>query len=370
MVGMESDEALLRVVLAHYDLGDLVAFERDQRGTVNTSFIIDTLKDGQAHRYFLRRYKPSTLQQEIEFEHSLVNSPAVQASCPVARAHPTRSGATFLRWPAQRAEPQSAFYAVFDYLPGEDRYTWVGPRCTPTETRNAGALLARLHAAAVGLETRGRRAEPKIRQLLDVIETTWNEGLSHPKTTAFDDLMAASDSLVRGSIAGVRRALDEAGIDLLPEVVGIHCDYHPGNLRFEGEAISGLVDFDWAKLDLRLFDVGLAVWYFCVSWENPDGELRLEDTLTFVAAYQEELLSGSSLVPLSPAEIRLLPAMISAGNIYVINWTMRDYFGKDVDPVEYLVYLKHHVASARWFTDPANQEALAVRLAGLPVALP
>ena len=99
----------------------------------------------------------------------------------------------------------------------------------------------------------------------------------------------------------------------------------------------GLFDFDWSKVDWHAFDVALAVWYFCASWEAADdGQLRLDKARTFLTAYQRRLQEGSDCPPLSPAEIRYLPHLINAGNIYVLYWTLRDYFGKPVDPEEYL----------------------------------
>jgi homoserine kinase type II len=69
---------------------------------------------------------------------------------------------------------------------------------------------------------------------------------------------------------------------------------------------------------------------------------------------------------LSAVEIRCLPHLINAGNIYVLYWTLRDYFGKPVDPEEYLIYLRHGVAFAQWFDRPANWLKLETMLAGLP----
>jgi len=282
----------------------------------------------------------------------------------VARVYRTREGETFLRLPAQ-AEGRGAFYALFDYLPGEDRYTWVGPRCTLRETRNAGRLLARFHRALRTLKAPGKRAEPKIVEMFEVIDRLWADGRANSKGTVFDACLAEHYDRIRDSIAGTRAALQAPAARRLPEVI-IHCDYHPGNLKFEGEEISGLVDFDWAKVDLRAFDVGLALWYFCVSWEpRLDGRLRLTDARAFLEAYQRELRHGGELAPLSSDELELLPALIDAGNIYVINWTIRDYYGKDVDAQEYLTYLYHHVAYARWSARPANRERLAAMLARL-----
>jgi homoserine kinase type II len=358
--------AELQEVLSHYDLGRLVHQAKDERGTVNISFFVDTIQDGQPRKFFLRRYKRGVQAEELLFEHSLINHIVRQRACPAARVHPTRDGRTFLHL-HRPDEAEGAFYAVFDYLPGEDRYTWVGPRCTRPELLGAGRLLARFHNAVSSLEPQGKRVEPKTLELLEVIDGLWVDGRRRPKGTDFDSYLDAHFDLVRQNIAETLDALREPKARALPQVI-IHSDYHPGNLKFEGEEISGLVDFDWAKVDLRAFDVGLALWYFCVSWEaEVDGELRLEDARVFLEAYQRQLLGGPGYPPLSPAEIRYLPDLISAGNIYVIYWTIRDYFNKDVDPEEYLVYLKHHVASARWLGRRENRDGLRAMLASLPM---
>jgi len=356
----------LKEVLSHYDLGELVQQEKDQRGTVNTSFFIETLKDGERRKFFLRRYKRGVRREEILFEHALISHVARHGACPVARVHPTRQGTTFLHRPEFEGAAEGAFYAVFDFLPGEDRYTWVGPRCTPRELRNAGALLAEFHSAVSTLTPPGRRAEPKIVDLLGVIAALWADGRTKSKGTIFDAYLAQHFDLVRQSIAETLAVLHEPAARLLPEVI-IHSDYHPGNLKFEGEEITGLVDFDWSKVDLRAFDVGLAVWYFCASWEGAaDGRLRLGEARAFLTAYQRRLQEGSDCPPLSAVEIRYLPHLINAGNIYVLYWTLRDYFGKPVDPEEYLIYLRHGVSFARWFDAPANRQKLEATLAGLP----
>ena len=351
----------LRIVLAAYDLGELSAMVRDERGTVNTSYFIDTLKDGRRQRYFLRRYKPGIRHEEIVFEHALIQHLTVRGTCPVARVHATREGTTVL-------QRQGAFYAIFDYLLGDDRYTWVGPRCSARELRASGRLLAQFHSDLATFAPPGQRAEPKIIELLDVIDATWSECRARSTRTVFNRCVAAHFDAVRESIAETSDVLRRAA-DRLPETI-IHSDYHPGNLKFEGQQVSGLVDFDWAKVDLRAFDVGLAVWYFCASWEGrADGRLRLEDTRAFLDGYQQRLLEpAAEVAPLSAAELDVLPHLIQAGNLYVLYWSLRDYLGKPVDPQEYLIYLRHSVAFARWFNRPASRRRLASLLQGLPRA--
>lgn len=353
----------LRAVLAHYDLGSLVAWQRDRRGTVNVSYVTEIERAGHRKRYFLRRYAQGIREEEIRFEHGLIQHLANHGTCPVAQVHSTRSGATYFR--RVDDEGVASFYAVFDFLPGEDRYTWVGPRCSRGELRRAGALLAEFHRTASTFTPEGRRLEPKILELLAVIEDAWCAAPSKSRGTTFDREVQAHLEVVRRSIVETRAVLQQAA-PALPECI-IHCDYHPGNLRFEGPEISGLADFDWSKQDLRAFDVALAVWYFCVSWEGrADGRLRLAAAETFLRAYQSHLQSHPALAPLSAEEVRALPHLINAGNLYVLYWMLRDYWGKDVDPNEYLIYLRHSIAFVRWFASERNRERLRATLERLP----
>ncbi len=360
-----SDE--LRDVLSHYDLGELIGCERDQRGTVNISYAIETQKDGQIGQYFLRRYKSGIKRDEILFEHSLIDHLVDHSRCPVARLHRTRSASTYYMRPGQKGEPTGCYYAIFDFIHGEDRYTWIDPRCTPQELHNAGELLAAYHTAVSTLVCKGMRAEKKILDLLGEIAMVWDRSPSNSKGTAFDRYMADNFEVVRRSIAETRTSLASPVVRSLPEVV-IHSDFHPGNLVFKGEEISGLVDFDWSKVDLRAFDVALAVWYFTTGWEGShDGELRLDDARTFLGAYQQALLSSAAYPALSPKELAALPHLINAADIYVLYWGVRDFFGREVDPEEYLVYLRHGVNFIHWFDVDANRQAFSALLAELPV---
>jgi homoserine kinase type II len=350
----------LKAVLDHYDLGILDRTEKDQRGTVNTSYIIDLRKDGVPVRYFLRRYKAEIRREEIVFEHALIDHLTARGNCPVARVHRARDGTSFI----QLDVAGTAYYAIFDYLPGEDRYTWVNPRCSAQELRAAGSLLAQFHSDVATLKAPGRRAEAKIVDLLPEIERAWSECLARSTGNAFDRYAARYDGLVRDSLWAADVLRRKAGG--LPQVT-IHSDYHPGNLRFLGGEISGLVDFDWAKVDLRSFDVALAVWYFCASWQgSADGHLRLGAAQVFLRGYQTRLMQTADFAPMSRAELAVLPDLIAASNIYVLYWGLRDYLSKPVDPQEYLAYLRHNMGFARWFRKPENRSRLRAMLTALP----
>ncbi len=364
---MQIDASLaaeLQEVLAQYDLGELVDCEKNDRGFVNTAYAICVLHGGQQKRYFLRKYKRGIGEQELIFEHSLIEH-LVEAGSPVARIHHTRAGKTYLHRLEGANDAVGSFYTIFDYLPGEDRFTWVDPVLNDAQLAASAAVLANLHLHANGFLPLGKRAEPRILELLPIIADTWSGCPARSKGTIFDAHIQDSLDAVNASVAATRAALHEPAARSLPEMV-VHCDYHPGNLKFTGDAVTGVFDFDWSKVDLRLFDVGLAIWYFCTSWRDPsDGSLRLDSARAFLKSYQATVAEHIPAAAITAEEAHYLPIMINAGNLYVLHWTVLDYFAKEVDPEQYVVFLDHSIHFNGWYTHPGNCGALEAAIASV-----
>lgn len=356
---MDKDPALeLQEIIKHYDIGDLLGFELNQRGYVNLSYVIETVKAGQKYRYFLRKYKKGISAQELDFEHSLIAHLVAKKFHQVARVIPTKSlGSYVLQYEGGQSKGP-VFYAVFELLPGEDKYTWVNPNCDQPELVSAAGILARFHQAVTDLKPAGSRAEPKIVDLLPVIAGTLSEYLNRTKHTAFDQYLLDNLDLIKVNLEKTRRVLAQPTYRQLLQLP-IHCDYHPGNLKFQQGEVVGLFDFDWSKIDARCFDLALAIFYFFTSWgAKSDGRLRLDQVTLFLKTYQQTLKNLPGAIPLNSLELNFLPTLINAGNLYVLNWTIEDYLNKEVDPQEYLVFLRHGVNFAKWYEDPKDQKKL------------
>jgi homoserine kinase type II len=147
----------------------------------------------------------------------------------------------------------------------------------------------------------------------------------------------------------------------------IHCDYHPGNLKFENNQVVGIFDFDWSKVDLRLFDVSLALAYFCSSWEDEhDGEMLLNKCILFLTTYQEQMRRLRDMEPLNEIEIKNLLTMLAAANLYLINWIVATYYADpDLNDYEYLAYLKHTVRLKHWIEN--HEDDIVQMMSALPL---
>ena len=366
---------IIQNVLQQYELGELSDYVKDQRGFVNTSYAIETILDSQRSRYFLRRYKASIREEELIFEHSLINHLVHKGLSIVAHVWPTKEGTTYVWQPESMSEGQGAFYAIFDFLEGEDRYTWINPTCTMAEIKNAAVVLAQFHQAVFDFQPEGKRAEPKIMDLLpviarNVVRNSSSAGRISRKHTAFDACLLEQVDPILNHIEQTRRALSVPAYQQLPQLV-IHCDYHPGNLKFQDNRVVGLFDFDWSKLDVRVFDVALAAFYFFTGWEGEaDGHLRLDQLGLFMKSYQDTLRTSSSernsnsekdapgLGHMTSLELEFFPSLLQAANLYVLNWDIEDYYQKSVDPQEYLMFLRHGVRLIQWFADLNNLDEL------------
>jgi homoserine kinase type II len=344
---------LADVVRADYDLGEVLGVEQILGGYTNLSFAVHTRDGAGEHRFFVRKYNRSITEREIRFEHALVRHISAKGFHIAARVFPNKHGGTFVtREETQGGERVTRFFAVYEMLTGEDKYTWVKNRCTDKEYENGGRVLAEFHYLAHDFDPGdlGRQQPPIFPFLRDLRSSFAGYAAQHRDTPCgryFEEWLPVIDEQLR------------KGIELEPQLEGmpyipVHCDYHPGNLKWVDEQGVGLFDFDWSKLDYRLFDVAEGIVYFCSSWEGRDsGDLLLDKTELFLRGYQEEASRFAYPGPLSEAELRALSRMIANANLYVLNWDASAYYEAgevladqtldEDDEDEYLMYLKHQV---------------------------
>ena len=156
----------------------------------------------------------------------------------------------------------------------------------------------------------------------------------------------------------------------LPTVIN-HSDYHPGNLKWRDEHGVGLFDFDWTKLDYRLFDIAIGIVYFCTSWEDKDdGELRLDKAEIFLKAYQDEASRSPAPGPVTDGELAVLPRMLAIAALYVVSWDIVAYYiDRDPNDDEYLFFLEHNVAFVEFIEAHLDELAAMAGRAKAPAAL-
>jgi homoserine kinase type II len=152
----------------------------------------------------------------------------------------------------------------------------------------------------------------------------WGEdpGLLAPLGAPADELAALERDWPRG----------------LPEGV-IHADLFPDNAFFEGDRVTGVIDFYFASVDTIVYDVAVCLNAWCFE---PDASLNVTKARGLLAAYQ-------AVRPLSADEIAALPLLCRGSALRFLLTRLYDWLNTPdkalvvkKDPLEYYKKLRFH----------------------------
>ena len=267
--------------LTRYALGAVHEFEPIVAGIENTNYFL-TADNG---RFVLTLYE-RTPAEELPFYLNLMAHLAhagVQAPAPEA----DRSGAL---WSFLNGKP-AGLVARLDGAPVEH------PQITHCAA--AGDALARMHIALGNYRGRlsNRRGPAWWRQAARAVR---------PFLSLEQNELLTSEIKFQAGLAKTR----------LPRGA-IHGDLFCDNVLFEGERVSGIIDFGFAATDALAYDLAIAVNDWCsVSEGESAGALDLPLSVAMVAAYEE-------VRPLSAEERALWPVLLRAAALRF--WLSRLY---------------------------------------------
>jgi homoserine kinase type II len=348
---------VVSIIESEYATGPVVGVEQLYGGYTNLSFAVSVFRGGEIHKLFFRKYWLGVTPDVIEFEHAFLAHVISQGADFVAGVISTREGRGYVR----RVEvvggvEREFYYAAFDFIGGLDKYSWINNYLTAGELLSAGAALAVLHAASHDFSPDGLPLPRDV--VTDVVPRLSGllaDCIHRAEQCCYCRYFLRNAPDILGEIDRVTAILGE--VPDMP-LIGVHGDFHPGNQKYFNDRIVGIFDFDRANIDLRIFDVALAIIYFCSVWGgDDDGSLCLDRMAVFLRGYQgragEDTLPGA----MDAVELEHFPAMLAAANLVLIKWATADSFfagEKECDSAEYLSYLRHHVRLMRWIRENAG----------------
>ena len=336
----------------HYALGEILEISELLGGTVNRTYAVSVLNDGIRQKFTIRAYNTKVTEREIRFEHALIRHLRQNGFHLAADVIPRKNGTTYI-WEESlvNGDLKPTIWAVFEFLGGEDRYTWVDTNIAAADMVSAAGVLADLHHASQGFVSplECDRDQPGILQFLPTFHQTYEKITQQTGDRAFDHrFLQERDNILKATLWADIPESDRQGLPTL----AIHCDFHQGNLKYRGTEAVGVFDFDWSKIDMRLFDVALALFYFCGNWGESDttrDSLDSDKLALFLGAYSRQCRVWPGIEPLNQQEKKYLPAMLMAANLFVLQWTIRDYYKvTDPDDDEYCYYFEHGISIMNW----------------------
>ncbi len=345
-------ETIRGIMETNYTMGRLTRVKQVLGGYSNKSYAVWLSTLDHTQRYLLRLYNPEVLENEVVFEHALVNHLGSNGFTLAAGIIPCIDGTTLVETPPPDNHPaERAIWALFEFLEGEDKYCWTDTDLTNKELTSAAEVLADLHHCSHGFEKPpgANRAQSRIMEFMSTFEKTFSRALKQTEDLRYSQLF-------RDHINAIQRALEglssfEIRFRSMPELP-IHCDFHPGNLRFSDEKCVGVLDFDWAKVDYRLFDVALALVYFTSIWEKQAAGMKADSFSFFLRNYNETCQRLPIISPLTRQEQRYLAPMISVANLYVLHWEAT-YFLKSPQSHddEHYMFVNHTIGLLNWIAE-------------------
>jgi Ser/Thr protein kinase RdoA (MazF antagonist) len=282
-----AEEAVLAVVLSHWDLGVIEAIRAiTPPDAPSPKWVIRS----EAGLFMLKRRRETRdALGRVRFTHR-VQATLTEAGFPSPALVGTR----------RRGGPlvllNDRLHELLRWVKAE-RYAR-----TSAQTASAGAALADLHHHLTAVES-GAEAEielyhasPTVVSQLAAVERRGGE-------------LGAAAAQLAALYARASSAVSDAGFDSWPRQI-VHADWHPGNLLFVHDDVGAVLDFDAARLAPRALDLANGALQFALtresgtprSWPDHLDEDRFAD---FCRGYEQRLPE-----PVSAAEIAALPALM------------------------------------------------------------
>jgi homoserine kinase type II len=304
------NRAELEAFLSAYRLGALSAFDGVEQGVENTNYIVTTTQG----KFVLTLFENRVAEADLPFFAAAmahVTARGVPAPEPVKRG----DGRLFA---ALKERPA----ALFTFLDGHQRMTPSIDDC-----RAIGALSARLHQAAQGFALARANALS-----LD----GWRTLAAHCRSRA-DEAASGLSDLIDSELDYLQSNWPETAPAGL-----VHADLFPDNVFFQGDAVSGVIDFYFACTDLFVYDLALTL----NAWAAPGTPWNAAAARALLDSYQ-------SVRRLSAEEKAALPVCLRGASLRILLTRLHDWLhrvdGAVVtvkDPLEYRDLLLFHRAGA------------------------
>ena len=310
------------------------------RGSNNRTYQVDSA----AGQYYLRHYRSDVFPDRVRYEHELLGWLAGQ-DLPFQVPAPVRlpSEETYLLTKSGTSE-MPIFAALFAAIPGVHR-----ERKNLSQAENAGRAVGLLNTCLGQASDLPRASE---------FATYGELGLYGPGPRVWLKSIAElpADPATRTSIETILvHALDLAPelYEKLPTQV-IHADFSASNTLFLADQVSGVIDFEYAQPDLRVFDFVSGLETFC--FRRGGASIHWNSAEAFCKGF-------SQAARLTVAEVDALPQLLRLRSAVVLAYWIERWLQGSSGDNEVSRSLVACAASDQWLL--ANGDELANLVGGL-----
>ena len=297
----------LHAFLGQYAIGRLIACKGIAEGIENSNFLLVT----ETGTYILTLYEKRVKPADLPFFLALMDHLAARGiPCPTP-VHGVDGRA--LRSVAGRMA------AIVTFLSG----LWPR-RPTVLHCQELGAAMARMHEA--GRDFPLERAN-------DLSVTGWRpllQGSCRKRGSIADDL--------RFELEHELKLLERDWPSALPKGV-IHADLFPDNVFYEGERLSGLIDFYFACTDFFAYDLAVALNAWCFE---TDGSFNVTKARRLFSGYRSERTLAAAEIDALPLLARGAAMRFLLTRLYDWLYAPKNALATPKNPMEYVQRLRFH----------------------------
>lgn len=301
----------LAAFLGCFDLPLFIRYSGIAEGIENTNFLLETA----GGRFILTLFERRTSGEDLPFYRDLMTHLAGKGlPCPEP-VLPRDAGAG--------TELAGKPALIVSFLRGV-------PNLDPTEEEagTLGHMLAGLHQAAGDFsQSRGNNMGP----------AAWRE-IADKIAAGAPDVAPDLLGLIATELDFLERHWPRAQPARLPEGI-IHGDFFPENVLWEGDAISGVIDFYFACSEALAYDLAITLNAWCF---DPEGQFNAGRAGAIIAGYE-------AVRPLTREEKAAMPLFLRGAALrFLLSRTHDQIFGPEnaqvtpKDPAEYLRILNFH----------------------------
>jgi len=256
----------LKQFLRRYELGKMLDFKPIAAGITNTNYILDT-ENGRFVLTLYEHHSDDELDYMLKLQQHLAER-AVHCSKPVR-------------------DRRGDFYSSLNNRPTAIIHRLQGEVKTVPDLAQCaliGAELASFHLA--GMDFAGIRANPR--------GLDWTIAV---RDMLSDHLSEADQQAIESSLVAARHV----NLESLPRGA-IHADLFHDNALFSGDALGGILDFDYACNDSFVFDIAVLLNDWCIDESYQLVAARVNAVL---AAYQQRRALEVEEIEAMPLMLRL-----------------------------------------------------------------
>ena len=301
----------IEAFLANYSLGSLKELHGIAEGVENSNFLLVTTLAGQDNRYILTIYEKRVNEADLPFFLGIkeqLSSRGVPCPLPLHG----KNGDMIYHIHGKPA-------AIVSFLEGKGARSIRNPHVA-----GLGAAMAAMHLAAEGFAL----SRPN-----SLSVAGWR-GLFSKFSDRADEILPGLSLMIENELSFLEKHWP---VDLPSGV--IHADLFPDNVFYEGEQLSGIIDFYFACNDMFAYDLAICMNAWCFERKS---EFNITKAKLLLANYHRVRL-------LSAAELQALPLLCRGAALRFLLTRSYDWLNRSEgalvtpkDPMEYVKKLQFH----------------------------